>query len=303
MDIAFHPTPRESELVNPDAIHGTISAAAPQMVSPGVLELSGLLQTTLDVAELINLFTRESRQTIGLDGVVYRNPVEAVELVIGDAATHRATYDLELHGASLGSVEFNRELPFARQEIITLEDLLCALVYPLRNALTYRQAIKLALRDPLTGVPNRAAFDQAMGRELELAKRQQLPMSLLVTDIDHFKLCNDTYGHRFGDDVIRAVANSIDATIRRCDLLFRYGGEEFVVLASHTSQQGALQLAERIRRNIESLTTLAGREVQVTVSVGVATLRDNEEANSLFNRADQALYRAKAHGRNQVALD
>jgi diguanylate cyclase (GGDEF)-like protein len=303
MDIAINPTIREPKLVNPDAIRGTISPAAPQTVSPGVPELSGSLQTTLEVEEQINLFTREIRRAISIDGVVYRNSTEALELVVGDAATHRATYDLELHGTQLGSVEFNRELPFAKQEIITLEDLLCALVYPLRNALTYRQAIKLALRDPLTGVPNRTAFDQAIQRELELAKRQQLPVSLLVIDIDHFKLCNDTYGHRFGDDVLKAVASTVVSTIRRCDLLFRYGGEEFVVLASHTSQQGAQQLAERIRRNVESLATVAGRETQVTVSVGLAALRDHEDASGLFNRADQALYRAKAEGRNRVVLD
>ncbi len=123
---------------------------------------------------------------------------------------------------------------------------------------------------------------------------------MLVIDIDHFKQVNDTYGHRFGDDVLRAVAHAVGDTIRRSDVLYRYGGEEFVVLASHTTLTGARQLAERIRGNVAGIATVGGRELRVTVSVGAAQLRAGESAEALFVRADQALYRAKESGRNRV---
>jgi diguanylate cyclase (GGDEF)-like protein len=287
-------------LVNPLQTHGTVSPASPDTLGPRVLELTGLLQTTLEVDKQIELFAREVRRSVDLDGLTYSHAAEHLQIKIAEAATHRASYDLTLADEALGTLGVYRELPFRRDELHTLENLLCALVYPLRNALTYRRAVQMALRDPLTGAQNRAALEQSLAREVELARRQGTALSLLVFDIDHFKGFNDAYGHSFGDDVLKAVTATADATIRRSDLLFRFGGEEFVVLASHTDAAGALQLAERIRRNIENLRTVGGRSVQVTVSVGCSTLGAKEQAQPFFDRADQALYRAKQNGRNRT---
>ncbi len=136
-----------------------------------------------------------------------------------------------------------------------------------------------------------------------MARRQGTPLAVLVVDIDHFKAVNDTYGHRFGDDVLRAVAHAVSDTIRRSDAFYRYGGEEFVVIASHTQPPGAQQLAERIRGSVAAIGTVGGRPMQVSVSVGVAVLRSGENGDGLFQRADQALYRAKQNGRNRVESD
>lgn len=289
-------------LLEPKQTPSKVSASGPEKLGPRVLELSSILQTTLEIEAQIHLLGKEIQRDLAIDGLRYTLPDESQQVRYGIEASHRATYDMMLEERSLGSIQVYRELPFVAQEIRALENLLCALVYPLRNALAYKQAVELASRDPLTGVYNRMALDSALTREVDLAKRQDLPLALLVIDIDHFKTFNDRYGHSFGDDVLVAVAQTIANTIRRSDLLFRYGGEEFVVLASHTGEKGAMLLAERIRENIAALSSVRGRDMRVTVSIGAARLIPGEQPQGLFGRADQALYSAKQAGRNRSLL-
>lgn len=289
-------------LVNPLQTHGTVVPTAPENLGPRVLELSSILQTTLDVETQINLFGKEIQRYLAIDGLQYTLPDDESIVLYGHEASHRATYDLKLEDKTLGSIRVCRELPFIDKEIRSLENLLCALVYPLRNALSYKQAVELASRDPLTGIYNRMALKASLTREVDLAQRQDLPLGVLVIDIDHFKLFNDQHGHTFGDDVLVAVSQTIANTVRRSDLLFRFGGEEFVVLASHTAEEGAMLLAERIRQNIAALSTVRGRDTAITVSVGIARLQDKEHADRFFERADKALYAAKNNGRNRSIL-
>jgi len=286
----------------PHKIHSSVEPADPETLGPRVLGLSGLLQTTLDVEQQMDLLAKNIRSYLDIDGLKYSNVEFGKTYCSGDTATHRATYDLKLEDAQLGSLCFCRETPFTGAELKLLENLLCGLVYPLRNALSYLEALQLASHDPLIGIQNRLAMQQALGREADLAKRQAAPLSMLIIDADHFKRFNDEFGHAFGDDVLRALANAAAATVRRSDLLFRYGGEEFVVLASHTNLQGAHLLAERIREAVESIVTIRGRDVRLSVSIGVAELKKEESADELFERADNAMYRAKEAGRNQVVV-
>lgn len=287
-------------LVEPHQIHGSIGPVPPETLGARVLELSSILQTTLNLEQQIALFAKAMRQHLDTDGLQYTQPDTGEMISVGDTATHRATYDLVLEGNSLGNLRVFREVPFTTNEIQSLENLLCGLVYPLRNALSYLAAIKLASHDPLTGVQNRLAMDMAVQREIDLAKRQATPLSMLVIDADHFKHFNDEFGHTFGDDVLRALANTTAATIRSSDLLFRFGGEEFVVLAAHTDAHGATLLAERVRLAIASLTTVRARSIQLTVSIGVAEFTQDDNARRFFERADQALFKAKSSGRNRV---
>lgn len=300
---ASDPATGSFRLVEPQQYRGTIGPAGEEPVlGPPVLELTGILQTTLEIEHLIELFNAEVGKTIDIEGMHYQNDANLVVAHTGTLQTHRATYDLTLNDKDLGVLRIYRDLPFTTGEIDALENLMCALVYPLRNALAYREAVEMASRDPLTGVQNRAALEQALIRETELGHRQKVPLSLIVFDVDHFKACNDQHGHSFGDQVLRTIAQTATATIRRCDMLFRFGGEEFVVLASHTDRTGAALLAERIRSGIAAIQTIAGQEVQVSISLGVAMLDDEESATDLFDRADKAMYRAKQNGRNRTEL-
>lgn len=283
-------------------VRRTVQPSALPALDSHMLELTGLLQTTLDLEQQINLLADTARRELDTHALRYYYCTRKVELVVGHLGGHKADYDLLVGDEPLGNVSFYRDRPYTETDLLELEKLLCALTYPLRNALTYRRAVERALRDPLTGVQNRTALNAAIERVIEVSKRHGTPLAMLVLDIDHFKAINDTHGHRFGDDVLRAVASTAGTTIRRCDEIFRFGGEEFVVLANYTDEDGARQLAERIRRDIEAIGTVNGMDITVTVSVGMAIMPPGNDSQSLFDRADQALYQAKQGGRNRCVL-
>ncbi len=272
--------------------------------APHVQHLSEALQTTLELKKIIEIFSLEVGKLLPFDQITFRAGEHNIEFSIGQPARHSCTYRLIVAGESLGELILSRRRKFQPRETTTIESLLCSLVYPVRNALLYRQAIEAANKDPLTGIGNRAAMDNTLARELELAKRHSTPLTLLTLDIDHFKRINDTYGHSIGDCVIKAVAEAAILTIRRSDMIFRFGGEEFVILLSNTSTSGASLLAERLRQKIAETTIICdGKSLGATVSIGISSLQDNDTAGQLFCRADAALYAAKAAGRNCCRLE
>ena len=157
---------------------------------------------------------------------------------------------------------------------------------------------KLSATDRLTGLWNRHHFDDVVARELAFSERERSPVSLLIFDLDHFKHVNDTFGHAVGDDVLRTAAARLREASRPTDLLFRWGGEEFALLAPATSAAAARALAERLRAHLVALPfAVAG---DVTVSAGVAEHLVAEAATPWFERADAALYQSKEAGRNRV---
>jgi diguanylate cyclase (GGDEF)-like protein len=158
-----------------------------------------------------------------------------------------------------------------------------------------------ALTDGLTGLGNRRALDEAMARMLARAQRQEQPsFAVMMADLDHFKSINDRFGHREGDLALAAFAARLKTGLRAQDQAFRYGGEEFSVLLPDTDAAGVLRLAERLR-------TLVARpgsasEPAISASFGIALWQAGDSADSLFGRADRALYRAKQAGRDRVEL-
>ncbi|MGG2398501.1 GGDEF domain-containing protein [Pseudomonas sp. SH1-B] len=159
-----------------------------------------------------------------------------------------------------------------------------------------------SLLDPLTGLPNRAAWSERL--DLEVARRQRYGGQLLlaVLDIDHFKRINDGYGHLAGDRVLKIIAGELHKRLRKTDFIARFGGEEFVLLIPATPLEGGVQLLETLRTAIEACPFhFKGEPVTITCSAGIAEFRDGEATEVTFERADQALYRAKGAGRNRVA--
>jgi diguanylate cyclase (GGDEF)-like protein len=169
-----------------------------------------------------------------------------------------------------------------------------------------RQLEVLSRHDPLTGLSNRRHFDEIKGDEFQRALRSGKPLSLLICDIDHFKAFNDHYGHATGDQCLRAVSQAMNAAIARSgDALARIGGEEFAILLPATSEAAAFQVAERVRLAVSELHIAheaSSAANHVTISIGLAQLRFGRitHFDALFEAADQALYRAKANGRNRV---
>jgi diguanylate cyclase (GGDEF)-like protein len=157
-----------------------------------------------------------------------------------------------------------------------------------------------ASTDPLTGLCNRLRFNEACAAEIARSRRYHAPLALIMYDIDHFKRVNDTYGHRVGDHLLVELSKEVSSRVRISDILARWGGEEFMILAPHTTIEGARQLAEEVRSMIEQR-DLAGQG-RLTCSFGVTGLRASDTLDSLANRADAALYRAKEAGRNRVEV-
>ena len=161
-----------------------------------------------------------------------------------------------------------------------------------------------SLTDPLTTLANRKFFDQALEKALGDAATKREPLSLMMTDIDHFKTFNDSYGHQTGDQVLRLVALSVKNNIKGQDIAARYGGEEFAVVLPNTVLRSATTVADHIRRAVmtKQLMKRSTHEQlgRITISIGVATMRDGDTAQSLIGRADACLYAAKHAGRNRV---
>jgi diguanylate cyclase len=161
-----------------------------------------------------------------------------------------------------------------------------------------------ALVDALTNVLNRNAYNLKIGELVHEYKRYKEEWALLVLDIDHFKKFNDTYGHKTGDKVLKSVAATVSNSIRVSDHIFRYGGEEFVVILSRINKETTQNLSEKIRREVERDYFVDGdNNLKVTMSIGAAIITPEDTEASLFERADKALYQAKQNGRNQILLD
>ncbi|MDQ3202610.1 MAG: GGDEF domain-containing protein [Pseudomonadota bacterium] len=266
-------------------------------------QLSLQLQTSLEPQRILGLFFREIQRLVPLDALSYSHNASDLRLEFGVRGHHSVSYSLSHEGEHLGELVFRRNKRFNVQEQANLESLLSALLYPMRNTLLYRAATQSALRDPLTDTGNRIAMDQTLQREIEMSRRHLQPLSLLMLDIDHFKHINDTHGHSAGDDVLRAVAASIKSQLRNVDMVFRFGGEEFLILLSNTGRDAAAMVGERLRFAAQARKYSAdGNTIELTVSLGCSTLLPGESSESLLRRADSALYVAKREGRNRLAM-
>ncbi|MCK9989833.1 MAG: diguanylate cyclase [Rugosibacter sp.] len=277
--------------------------------------------TTDDIQSLFN------RHIADIDSDTVAAISEQFQRILGgiSTSTGEAAKEADQFGKTLLDIEKNSALPGATIDLKTLiksTQAMHAATVALQTKLTESQSEIAALReevsrardasmmDALTGLNNRRSFDQSLAKCLAEIKNEKndpdkLPC-LLMCDIDHFKLVNDSYGHLFGDRVIRAVANVLTANVKGQDTAARYGGEEFVVLLPDTPLEGAHILAEKIRRTIElGRIKKGGNEdatTKVTISLGVARYMPDETVSSFIERTDKALYKAKRAGRNQVCL-
>lgn len=156
----------------------------------------------------------------------------------------------------------------------------------------------LSQTDPLTNLYNRRSFNE----KLSLIQNTRTQYAIILIDIDHFKMINDDFGHHIGDEALKAVAQLLSTLVRSSDIVARYGGEEFIIAMPETSLTIAREVAERCRLAIQNQTleTLTQKKINLTASFGVATSEDETQINKIIHHADQALYRAKAYGRNQV---
>jgi two-component system cell cycle response regulator len=205
----------------------------------------------------------------------------------------------------LGVVVLAKSTPFLSEDKIRLELFRKGLGLALQNALIYDRLQRLAALDPLTGVYNRRFGLARLHEEFGRAVRINVPLGILMFDLDHFKQVNDTYGHLIGDRVLARIAKIARSVLRDGDILMRYGGEEFLAILPAAAKEDAGQVAERFRRKVVEMQFVEGEEsLHITVSVGVAAYPEvgiNDEME-LIRLADKALYTAKGSGRNRVVI-
>ena len=221
------------------------------------------------------------------------------ELGLAAGAFNKMGAELQSYTQSL-----ERRVEERSAEVRTKNEELEVLNAALKGAVTNLET--LVVTDSLTGVHNRRHFNEVLEFEFRRSARAQHPLTLMMVDVDHFKSFNDNYGHRAGDEILRHVAQVLQDTLRSTDILARYGGEEFVVLLLDTAGTRGEMIGDKLREAVESFSFPVSRNAplaQVTVSVGVASFpEDADDAQLLVERADRAMYAAKAAGRNRVEV-
>jgi diguanylate cyclase (GGDEF)-like protein len=259
------------------------------------------LQTSLDIAVLIEIFTQELSGLMKPGLVRFQTPSGNSYSFGEDSGAHNCQFNLAIEDTKLGKLTVNRRKRYSEEEISIVEFMASLLVFPLRNALLYQEALANALTDELTGMGNKRALQSSLHREAERAIRHKIPLSAIIMDIDHFKMINDQFGHACGDAVLSQLAEVIKANFRKSDLCFRYGGEEFILLLDDADIGQAKHSAERLRQAIENeLFVYNGEAHAITASFGCACFDASETLENFIVRADKALYSAKRNGRNQV---
>lgn len=283
------------------------------------LERSGYhVLTAQNGREAVQMARSERPDLIILDVMMpVMDGLEACQLIKTDDAVRdtpviflsaRDETEVKVSGLSLGANDYISK-PFKAEELLARVYVALRLKRE-RDQLRKRAedaveraevAQERAMTDALTGLLNRYGLQHILAHELSETRRYNRPLSCLVIDLDHFKAVNDLHGHAAGDTALQQVATVLTENVRGSDMVFRYGGEEFLVLLPETDLEGAMSLAEKIRQAAHSRSFGDGEHVfNLTLSAGVATLWDNESGNDMIVRADMALYQAKAEGRNRV---
>jgi diguanylate cyclase (GGDEF)-like protein len=262
----------------------------------GAAAVSILLEETFDVV-ITDLHMPEKDGFEVLETVRRHSiPTEVIILT----GTHAKDVTCAVRALRLGAHDFLTKPPAGPHEVIVTVDRAMEKKRLMQaNARLMREMEQLSRTDTLTGVWNRRAFEETLRRELVRASRHQLPMSLIMVDIDRFKRINDTYGHRVGDEVLKWFGLHASRVLREGDTIHRYGGEEFAIVLPHTGPSGALAVAKRLLGQLAS--TPFQESLLVTASAGVASgIGEELEEIDLVAMADAALYQAKREGRNRA---
>jgi two-component system cell cycle response regulator len=213
------------------------------------------------------------------------------------------TCEIRVRDETLGALQiFGGSNPCAETDARSAELIADALSVVVKSLFLMEETQLLALTDGLTGLYNRRHASKRLEEEIARARRNNTGLCVAMCDVDHFKAINDEFGHSAGDRVLQQIANSLTEYVRRNDIVSRWGGEEFLVIFSEIKLTAARIVAERLRGRLASAPQVAGGPEQISVSVGLAMLGPGGTAEALIEQADQALYRAKARGRNRVEV-
>jgi diguanylate cyclase (GGDEF)-like protein len=244
----------------------------------------------------------EARAALGISTSVAHVVIEDDDAVADEAGPPAICEPIPFGDRRIGVIALATRAPAHHSDPLLLKSIARELGGALRMATLVEESRLTATIDVLTGLLNRRAFLEWVVRELNRSTRYDDPLSCVILDVDHFKQINDRHGHATGDKVLSFVGKVLGTTVRSCDVVARWGGEEFVLALPSTPLEGAVNVAERARAELEQakVTSISGDPFTMTASFGVAQLIPGETIDQLIDRADRAMYLAKSSGRNRV---
>lgn len=249
------------------------------------------LQTTLFLDKLLAIFAAEAARYIKFSGLYFKSTSISKTLSGSRKAKHERQFELKLHDEFIGTISYSINHPISMHHYKDLQRIHQILLYPLKNALQYHQAVQLAMQDSLTGLGNRRYFDEQLKRAMHNANRHHAQVGLVLGDLNKFKIINDTYGHNVGDQVLIQFSSILRACVRDSDSIFRFGGDEFAIIVENASENALEIIQGRINSALKSNVLLAKYKIGCSLGTTFMNRADNEY--SFFERADKALYRQK----------
>ncbi|MFT7009150.1 MAG: two-component system cell cycle response regulator [Colwellia sp.] len=251
------------------------------------------LQTTLDLGKLLDIIAMEAARFINFSGLYFRSQEVSKSLRGSRKAKYERQFELKLNDEFIGTLSYSIDKPIGMIHYKDLQRIHQIIIYPLKNALQYHQAIQLAMQDGLTGLGNRRYFDEQLKRAMHNANRHHTQVGLVLGDLNKFKAINDTYGHSIGDQVLKQFSNILRSCIRDSDSTFRFGGDEFAIIVENASEYALDIIQSRIKNALRTNVLLVKH--QVSCSLGTTFLNRADNEHTFFERADQALYRQKVN--------
>jgi len=259
-----------------------------QQENVGLLEQ---LQTTLDLSRVLEIFATEAAKYVKFSGLYFQNQTLSKSLAGSKKAKQERQFELKLNDEFIGTLSYGINSPISMYHYQELKRIHQILLHPLNNALKYHQAMQLAMQDSLTNLGNRRYFDEQLKRAMHNANRNQGQVGLVLGDLNKFKVINDTYGHSTGDQVLQQFAHVLRTCIRDSDSVFRFGGDEFAIIVEHATEYALDIIQTRVDKALKTNALLA--KYKVTCSLGTTFMNRADNEHTLFERADQALYRQK----------
>jgi diguanylate cyclase (GGDEF)-like protein len=282
-----------------------------RLVNPGDLrvQLADILQASLELDTVLKLFLENVSSAVKLDGIHYSNETQGISRSIAKQSSHSCGYRLITSEDKLGEIVFKRSRKFNEKELGILESLLLPLINPLRNALRYSDAVNAVFNDHMTGTGNAQIFKGSLEREIDLSKRHNQSLSLLLMEIDGLKEFKQNFGRDYQDKVITNLATNIELVARKTDTTFRVSDSQFLILLSNTDKNGAHVFFERLvacvhQKGLIGKMSTKKKALGMTspaLHMGLTTLTGTDNSKSLLDRARKALCRSRKAHANEIS--
>lgn len=262
------------------------------------------LQATLNIKQIIETFFEFLKTDMEISGIEYEYPLLYMHINHGNNTYSSYSYLIEADNDTWGNIIIYCQTDLTEEAKSNLDEYVSAVIFPLRNAIQYENAVALAANESYLGLPNWGLLENQITREAKLAFREKQSLSLVLIDIDRFITLKQNNGSLFGDIIIRHVHETLERTLRDTDILYRFGHDQFSIILRNTRTYDANNIAERIRVAVSNHELLNDNDknVRLTVSVGITELDSNDSVESLYARAYNALKLAKNSGRNIVKV-